>query len=153
GIMPPRGSRQVPTIGKQLGQTLPKAGAPAATQPAAGFGKTAGAAQGADKLDFDTANLNSLLPNRQDGSKTHTTPTPVQKTQKTFPTRKRGALPFVLVGVAFVAVLGGIAALLFIPWKSFKLVAPAALTLAPGQKLTVPIEVERRNLTEPIDLT
>jgi serine/threonine protein kinase len=161
GILPMRGSRQVPTIGKQLGRTTPKPSAPAGTQAGAGAGMTAGAARDADDPDFNTANLNSLLPNRQDDFKTLSTPTPGRKTQKTQPRRKRGALPFVLVGAAFVAVLGGLGWLVISgmggrsnnPTKSFDLVAPAALTLGPGQRRTVIVGVERHNLTEPIELT
>jgi len=154
GILPMRGSRQVPTIGKQLGRTAPKPSAPAATQAGAGAGLTAGAASDADDPDFNTANLNSLLPNRQGDFKTLSTPTPVPKTHKTRPRRKRGALPFVLVGAAFVAVLGTVVALVMINrTKSFTLAAPDALTLGPGEKQTVTIRVQRRNLTEPIELT
>jgi hypothetical protein len=161
----PRGSRQVPTIGAMAGLTQPKPVAPPATHP--GLAVTAGPTGKPAELDSDTGNLFSLLPNQQAPFRTQTTPAPVPRTEKGLrapappPPRRRGVLPFMLIGLLFVGIVGGVGALIYLGTRgdkpgnapSFSLMQPPALTLKPGTPTPVTIRVERRNLTEPIKLT
>ena len=101
----PRGSRQVPTIGNQGGnQTMRKA--PEAKGTLSGAHATIQRGENASMLGA-TAAFNSLLPNQVNELKNTTLPLQAagKDTQKR---RRRGVLPFIIVGLLFLAVVGGL---------------------------------------------
>jgi serine/threonine protein kinase len=158
GIVP-RGSRQVPTIGNRVAQTMPKAQDHPATQ--GGAAATGHRPDDASLSNPDTAAFNSLLPNQHSERKSSATVQLPKKRQETPKGRNRNKLPFVVVGLLFVALLGTLGGLIVPgllrddpkPEADFTLIAPPPVALLPGEKKRVPLRVERRNLTEPIQLT
>ena len=153
------GSRKIPILGKTVNQTHAKP--PGAPQTQSGANATVRRPSDASLASSSEGNWNTLSSNPDIDWPTSAEAASTKRPERPWKPR-RSVMPFVVVGLLFIAVLGGFSAFIVAGMRrtpppvtdsSFTLDNPEPVTVHPGEKLNIVLHIDRHNLTDTINLT